>query len=107
MSTSSLPDFDDDDVTGQVTRVMRDPISDPEIEIRQSKVSVIMLGARVRRIERIAWRLGATIVASSITVAASVIGAAWTVSADQARERERMEEVIRRLDRIDGVHNDR
>lgn len=50
----------------------------------------------------LAIKLGVAIVTASFTVAVSVVGAAWSVGSGSARDRERIEQVIRRLDRIES-----
>lgn len=99
---NSLPEFDDDDPTGQIAAAMSRPISNPEIELRKAEVRDIMLAKRVRSMERVGNRIVGAVIAGSLAVVTAVVSAAYTFGAEQARDREQLNEVIRRLDRLDG-----
>lgn len=100
--SAAIAEFDDDELTGKILAAMREPVSDPEAAIQEARAHLLALASRTRRIETYARTVIAAVVGGSLTVAISVTAAAYHVGADQARDRERIEEVIRRLDRLDG-----
>jgi hypothetical protein len=100
--SDAIPNFDDDDVTGQIATAMSRPISNPEIEIRKAEVRDIMLAKRVRAIEGPIRSLRTVVLGSALAIITTVATAAYAYGAEQARDRERIEELIRRLDRLDG-----
>jgi hypothetical protein len=102
-------DFDDDELTGKILTAMREPVSDPEAAIQELRAHSIANSVRVKRIEEsnrevvaAAKKLGVRILLASFAVASTVIGAAYQIGADRARDREQLDQVIHRLDRIDG-----
>ena len=99
---STIPELDDDDPTGQIAAAMSRPISNPEIEVRKAEVRDIMLAKRVHAMERIGNRIALAVIGSSLAVVTTIVGAAYHFGAEQARDREQLDEVIRRLDRLDG-----
>lgn len=102
-------DFDDDELTGKIFAAMREPVSDPEAAIQELRAHSIANSVRVKRIEEsnreviaAAKKLGASILLASLGVVGTVIGAAYQIGADRARDREQLDQVIHRLDRLDG-----
>lgn len=106
---TALPDFDDDELTGKILTAMREPVSDPEAAIQELRAHSLAISSRTKRIEEsnrevisAAKKLGASILLASLGVVGTVIGAAYQLGADRARDREQLDRVIHRLDRIDG-----
>lgn len=102
-------DFDDDELTGKILTAMREPVSDPEAAIQELRAHSLANSVRVKRIEEsnreviaAAKKLGASILLASLGVVGTVIGAAYQLGADRARDREQLDQVIHRLDRLDG-----
>ena len=95
-------DFDDDELTGKILTAMREPVSDPEAAIQELRAHSLAISSRTRRIESIAKRIAWAILVGSVGVAGTVIGAAYQLGADRARDREQLDQVIHRLDRLDG-----
>lgn len=100
--SSTIPDFDDDDPAGAIAVAMSRPISNPEIEIRKAEVRDIMLAKRVRAMERVGNRIAGAVLGGSLAVVTTIVGAAYYIGATQSQYRERLDEVIRRVDRMDG-----
>ena len=107
---SAVKDLDfDDDLTGKIFAAMREPVSDPEAAIQELRAHSIANSMRMKRIEEMnkevvaaAKKLGVRILLASFAVASTVIGAAYQLGADRARDREQLDQVIHRLDRLDG-----
>ena len=100
---SAVKDLDfDDDLTGKILTAMREPVSDPEAAIQELRAHSLAISSRTRRIESIAKRIAWAILVGSVGVAGTVIGAAYQLGADRARDREQLDQVIHRLDRLDG-----
>lgn len=100
--SSTIPDFDDDELTGKILAAMKEPVSDPETAIQELRAHQLSISTRQRRMEKLASRIASVVLAGSISVVTSVVGAAYYVGATQSQYRERLDEVIRRVDRMDG-----
>ena len=107
--SSTIPDFDDDELTGKILAAMKDPVSDPETAIQELRAHQLSISTRTKRLEKLAAdiakdtrRVAGVVLAGSMSVVLSVVGAAYYVGAAQSQYRERLDEVIRRVDRMDG-----
>lgn len=99
---STLPDFDDDELTGKILQAMKEPVSDPETAIQELRAHQLSISTRTKRLESYARQIIAVVLSGSIGVATTVVGAAYYVGSVRARDREQLDEVIRRIDRMDG-----
>jgi hypothetical protein len=103
----STPTYDDD---LDDTRNLRQPSPESvpahvlqlRVREREARKRIGALEDASTEMRGYAWKLGVAIVGASAVVATSIVGAAWTVGSNAARDRERIEQVIRRLDRIES-----
>lgn len=91
-------DYDDDD-TGRIREALRDKIpSDPGDGIRELNVAFVAHEAKDKRRHRMAMRG----IAAILSVALTVAGAAWAAHADAAAQRQRLEDLVQHVERIEG-----